>query len=62
MSQGNDKGHDWLTEALQRTDMAMKGSVFGWRWGKYWPFSVEPDGLNTQTCSLWQWEPLRFLN
>lgn len=31
MSQGNDKGHDWLTEALQRTDMAMKGSVFGWR-------------------------------
>lgn len=41
------KGHGWLIGALRRTDMAMNGSVFGWRWWKYWPFSVEPDGLNT---------------
>lgn len=25
-------------------------------------FSVEPDGLKTQTWSIWQWEPLRFLS
>ena len=43
------KGQDWLRGALRRTDMAMTGSVSGRRWGKSWTFSVESDGLKTQT-------------
>lgn len=49
------KGQDWLVAALLGTGTAMmRGGVSGRRRRKSWIFSMEPDGLKTQTSSIWQ--------